>query len=280
VVDPRRIRPAELCRLLNSTPLGEVIGEQQLRRHRTRAGLRIGDSRHVDLVRYVAWLVQERHAPKPESREMTAVDPRLAQAAEGAAAVASRREQARGQRQKLSSKQEAAIAALLTEPTYAAAADKVGIGRTTLYRWLNLPVFRAACRSARRELVEATIGRIQAASGQAVETLLTVARQGRRDGDRVRAAVALLDHAGRGLADADVLHGEHEAENAPPLSTGDLVQLLASRLRRVDQADLSTPEKSRMTATLADTLLRAIEVDQLDKRLEALEAVLIDRKDK
>jgi len=30
-----------------------------------RAGLRIGDGRHVDLLHYVAWLLQFRHAPKP-----------------------------------------------------------------------------------------------------------------------------------------------------------------------------------------------------------------------
>lgn len=64
--DPRKLRPSELCRLLNSTPLGEVLSERQLHRHRTRAGMRIGDARHVDLLRYVAWLVQVRHAPKPE----------------------------------------------------------------------------------------------------------------------------------------------------------------------------------------------------------------------
>lgn len=64
--DPRKLRPGELCRLLNSTPLGEVINERQLHRHRTRAGLRIGDGRHVDLLRYVAWLVEIRHAPRPE----------------------------------------------------------------------------------------------------------------------------------------------------------------------------------------------------------------------
>jgi hypothetical protein len=51
---------------LNSTPLGEVINERQLHRHRTRAGMRIGDARFVDLLRYVAWLVQIRHEPKPE----------------------------------------------------------------------------------------------------------------------------------------------------------------------------------------------------------------------
>ena len=81
--DPRKLRPSELCRLLNSTPLGEVINDRQLRRHRTRAGLRIGDARHVDLVRYVAWLVHVRHDPKPQpdsrvvSRRANRMDPFL-----------------------------------------------------------------------------------------------------------------------------------------------------------------------------------------------------------
>ncbi len=66
-IDPRQLRPTELVRLLNSTPLGEVIGERQLLRHRSRAGFRIGDDRHVDLFRYVAWLVAVRHEPRPES---------------------------------------------------------------------------------------------------------------------------------------------------------------------------------------------------------------------
>lgn len=65
--DPRKLRPSELCRLLNSTPLGEVINERQLHRHRSRAGMRIGDGRHVDLLRYIAWLIQIRHEPKPDS---------------------------------------------------------------------------------------------------------------------------------------------------------------------------------------------------------------------
>ncbi|HEV3383237.1 MAG TPA: hypothetical protein VG097_00410, partial [Gemmata sp.] len=64
-IDLRRLRPGNLCRLLNSTPLGEVISERQLYRHRTRAGLRIGDDQHVDFLRYVAWLVQTRHTSNP-----------------------------------------------------------------------------------------------------------------------------------------------------------------------------------------------------------------------
>lgn len=73
-IDARQLGPTQLCRLLNSTPLGEVISERQLHRHRTRAGFRIGDGRHVDLYRYIAWLVQERHAPKPESSGLSDYD--------------------------------------------------------------------------------------------------------------------------------------------------------------------------------------------------------------
>src|SRR5262249_60295867 len=103
----------------------------------------------------------------------------------------------RGHGQKLTRKQEALIAALLTEPTHAAAATKAGISEATLHRWLNRPAVRAAYRRARRELVEGAIGRIQAATGQAVDTLLAVAKDGAKDSDRGRPAVALLDHAWR-----------------------------------------------------------------------------------
>ncbi len=63
-IDPRQLRPGELARLLNSTPLGEVVSERQLHRHRTRAGFRVaadGDAGKVNLFRYVAWLVTTRH---------------------------------------------------------------------------------------------------------------------------------------------------------------------------------------------------------------------------
>jgi hypothetical protein len=65
-IDPRKLGPGALCQLLNSTPLGEVIGTRQLFRQRTRAGFRVGDGKTVDLLKYTAWLVQERHTPEPD----------------------------------------------------------------------------------------------------------------------------------------------------------------------------------------------------------------------
>ena len=65
-INPRKLKPAVLARLLNSTGHGEVISERQLRRHRNRAGYTIGDSRSLDLFRYAAWLTQEYLKPKVE----------------------------------------------------------------------------------------------------------------------------------------------------------------------------------------------------------------------
>lgn len=163
-----------------------------------------------------------------------------------------------------------------------AAAERAGVSESTLYRWLQVPAFRAAYRQARRELVEAAIGRVQAAAGQAVEALVSIAHKGRRDGDRVRAAVAILDHAHRGLSDADTLHGLGGSAGVgdAPMGTTDVVQLLAGRLRQLDSAELPSAEKARLTATVADTLLRAISVDVIDQRLEALQSVLGGRKAK
>src|SRR5262249_41617928 len=105
----------------------------------------------------------------------------------------------KGHGQKLTGKQEALIAALLTEPTQAAAAARAGVTGPPLPRGPRRPESQAASRQARRALVEGAVGRIQAATGQAVDTLLAVAKGGAKESDRVRAAVALLDHAFRGL---------------------------------------------------------------------------------
>ena len=99
-------------------------------------------------------------------------------------------------------------------------------------------------------------------------------------GDLRTALAVVKDEAGlQGLYDAGVLPGKPEAA-ASPMDTRDVVNLLAGRLRQIDQSELPTGEKSRLTVALADALLRAIGVSVIDKRLEALQAVLGTRKDK
>ena len=176
-------------------------------------------------------------------------------------------------------KQEAVIAALLTEPTYAMAAAKAGVSESTVYKWLRQPAFCKAFRAARRELVDNAMGRVQAATGHAVDTLVQIATHGRRDSDRIRAAAALFSHALRGLEDADLLHGGRKASDISPMSTEEVVGILAARLRQTDQSELTTSEKTRLTATLGRATLHAIGVDVLDKRLESLQAVLNVRKE-
>ena len=65
--DPKRLRPADLVRLLNSTPLGTVVDGRRMRLIRDRFGLRIGDGGTVDLIRYTANLALDKHATKNES---------------------------------------------------------------------------------------------------------------------------------------------------------------------------------------------------------------------
>jgi hypothetical protein len=66
-IDPSKLKPSDLTRLLNSTSLGTVIGDRQLYTHRQRAGFRISpDGRTINLFKYLAWLADERHGPQPE----------------------------------------------------------------------------------------------------------------------------------------------------------------------------------------------------------------------
>lgn len=91
-------------------------------------------------------------------------------------------------------RRELAIAALLTERTIGAAAEAVGIGARTLHRWLAEDDFRREYQAASRRVLDATVGRLRAASGQALDVLVDLLGD-EAGGVRCRAAVALLDLA-------------------------------------------------------------------------------------
>ena len=67
-----KFRPTELIRLVNSTPVGPVLLDRQLRRHRDRGGYRISDDggQTINLIKYAAWLTGvwlERAANPPQT---------------------------------------------------------------------------------------------------------------------------------------------------------------------------------------------------------------------
>ena len=78
---------------------------------------------------------------------------------------------AAGHGEKMTRKQEQAVAALLSERTVKAAAAACGVSEVTLWRWLQDPDFRGRYREARRMVVERAIGELQQACGEAVGAL-------------------------------------------------------------------------------------------------------------
>ena len=75
---------------------------------------------------------------------------------------------------KLSRNMDAAIAALLAQPSVAEAARALGVRPQKLSRWMKVPEFDIAYRAAHRAVLGRAIARLQHASGAAVTTLLKV----------------------------------------------------------------------------------------------------------
>jgi hypothetical protein len=98
----------------------------------------------------------------------------------------------------LSHKQELALAALLSEATVAAAAEKASVAEVTLYRWPKLPEFLAAYRAARREVVEKAVAQLQQSSWAASTTLIRLLGSG-SESIRLRAAQTILDQANKAV---------------------------------------------------------------------------------
>lgn len=99
-----------------------------------------------------------------------------------------------GHGQKLTRKQDQALAALLLQPTIREAAQAVGIGEATLFRWMQIPSFQEAYRQLKREAVGHAVTTLQKAATEAVDTLRTVmADKGAPASARVTAARVVLE---------------------------------------------------------------------------------------
>jgi hypothetical protein len=113
--------------------------------------------------------------------------------------------------------EEAAISALLAEPTIGGAADRVGIAESTLRRWLSEPTFRAQYRDARRQVVEAAIGRLQTVATQAVDALERNLTCG-IPAVEVGAAKAVLDQTVKAVELVDLVERVESLEQASELA--------------------------------------------------------------
>ena len=60
-MNPTKLKPIEIVRIVNTTPLMAGLNDRQLRRHRDRAGFRISDDggQTINLFKYAAWLRAE-----------------------------------------------------------------------------------------------------------------------------------------------------------------------------------------------------------------------------
>ena len=111
-----------------------------------------------------------------------------------------------GPDQKLSAKQEAALVALLAQPTLSHAAQACGLNEKTLRRWLKQPVFAEEYRTLRRQMTQQAIAQAQQVSGQAVLVLRALMMSNDAPASaRVAAARSILELAMKGLETEDLL---------------------------------------------------------------------------
>jgi hypothetical protein len=103
----------------------------------------------------------------------------------------------RGHGDKLTAKQELAIAALLSEATVEQAATKAGIGYRTLKDWLRRPDFSAAYGAARRDVLRQAVKLLGQLTQSAVLALGKNLKCG-KPGVENRAAELILQHAFKG----------------------------------------------------------------------------------
>lgn len=111
----------------------------------------------------------------------------------------------KGHGTKLPKKKHEAVIALLEHRTVKEAAQAVGIGEATLFRWLQVPEFQDAYRGGKRQIVNHAISRLQQATAEAVETLREIMKDNDKPpSPRVTAAKTILDMAVKAVEIEDI----------------------------------------------------------------------------
>ena len=82
MINPSNMRVVDVARLLNSTSFGFVLAQARLYREFNRVGFRIGSSenpRNINLLKYIAWMVDRKHTPEETSGARSYEDRRNAE---------------------------------------------------------------------------------------------------------------------------------------------------------------------------------------------------------
>ncbi len=117
----------------------------------------------------------------------------------------------KGHGAKLPRKQHQAIAALMSCRTLREAAETVGVGEATIFRWLQDKHFQNAYRKAKHQVVQQALSNLQQVSGQAVDALRKIMLDPKKPpSTRVTAARVILESAIKAL-EVDNLEARIEA---------------------------------------------------------------------
>jgi hypothetical protein len=98
----------------------------------------------------------------------------------------------------INTRQQRAIVALLHGKNHNKAAAAAGVHAKTLREWFKQPAFTHALRQCRRAVLDGAIDLLHAGTKKAVATLVKCLKAP-KDGDRIRAANSLLQHALRAM---------------------------------------------------------------------------------
>ena len=136
-------------------------------------------------------------------------------------------------------KMDEAIAALLSCAPVAESAAICGIHENTLLRMMQDSEFQARYRAARRLVLEAAVGKLQAASSEAVETLREVLTDKEASPSaRVSAARVVLEIGARHLEIEDLAQRIEALETALPKTAATTVNFDGKRRRGLVRAGL------------------------------------------
>jgi DNA-binding MurR/RpiR family transcriptional regulator len=111
----------------------------------------------------------------------------------------------------LTAKQRKAIAALIEHPSIDEAAESCGISRPTIWRWLQNADFRREYQQAQRQVVEAAISELQAATSKAVRRLVRNL-ESENDFAANQAAISILSQSLKALELRDLIARVEELE--------------------------------------------------------------------